>query len=65
MTNKVVYKTLNIFHMKKKIFREKNLNFISSFIIFDLSDTFLVNQNKSRKVVSFIRILTFFKKGIV
>ena len=26
MTNKVVYKTSNIFNMKRKIFREKNLN---------------------------------------
>ena len=33
-------KTLNIFYMKRKIFREKfELNFISSFIIFDLGNT--------------------------
>ena len=28
MTNIVVYKTSNIFNMKRKIFREKNLNWI-------------------------------------
>jgi len=54
MTNKGVFKTLNIFNAKRKIFREKNLNFILSFIIFDISNTFFVVQIKSRKFVSFI-----------
>ena len=40
MTNKVVYKTSNI---KRKIFRAKNLNFISSLIIFDLRNTFFLS----------------------
>ena len=49
MTNKEVFKTLNMFYTKRKIFREKKneLNFISSFIIFDLSNTFFVVQIKS------------------
>ena len=42
MTNKVVSKTFQIFYTKRKIFRKKfELNFISSYIIFDFSDTFL------------------------
>ena len=57
MTNKVVYKTLNILYTKRKIFREKKLNLISSFIIFNLSDTFFVGQIKSKKFVSFIKMI--------
>ena len=42
MTNKVVSKTLKKFYTKRKIFRKKfDLNFISSFVIFDFSYTFL------------------------
>ena len=55
MTNKVVSKTLNIFYTKRKIFRKKfELNFISSFIIFDFSDTFFEVQIKSKKFVFII-----------
>ena len=66
MTSKVVFKTLNIFYTKRKIFRKKfELNFISSFIIFDFSDTLFIVQIKSKIIVFIIQILTFFKKGIV
>ena len=60
MTNKVVYKTLSIFYTNRIKFE---FHFILSFKIFDLRDTFFVFQIKSRKCVSFIYILTFFKKG--
>ena len=48
MTNKVVYKTQKEDYIEKKIVE---LNFISSFIIFDLSNLFFVDQTKSRKFV--------------
>ena len=49
MTIKVVYETSNILYKK-----QFELNFISSFIILDLSNTFFVFQIKSKKLVSFI-----------
>ena len=56
MTNEVVFKALNIFlHEKEHNLRKKfELNFISSFMIFDLRNNFFVVQMKSRKFVSFI-----------
>ena len=47
MTSKVVYKTSNIFHAKRKTFTEKILK-VSNFVIFNLSATFIWNfyQNK-------------------
>ena len=55
MTNKVVYNILTFFTRKGKYLEKKfEFHFISSFIIFDFSDTFFVVQIKSKKFLFII-----------